>query len=65
MLLCTQILRQRAEEHGVAEVTWLDLTDQHGSHIGIASGRRKLMLLLLVLLLLPLIFKAFDRQCIM
>lgn len=31
-------MRQRADEHGVAPVTWLDATDKDGSHIGIASG---------------------------
>ena len=33
-----QIMRQRADEHGVAEVRWLDMTNADGSHIGVASG---------------------------
>lgn len=31
-------MRQRANEHGVAEVKWIDMDNADGSHIGIASG---------------------------
>ena len=40
---CVQIMRQRANEFGAAEVRWLDLTGKDGSHIGIASGNAVLM----------------------
>ncbi len=33
-----QIMRQREDEHGVAEVKWMDMDNADGSHIGIASG---------------------------
>ncbi|DBA73502.1 hypothetical protein WJX77_001486 [Trebouxia sp. C0004] len=32
------IMRQRADEQGVAEVKWMDMDNADGSHIGIASG---------------------------
>ena len=31
-------MRQRADEHGVAEVKWMDMDNADGSHIGMASG---------------------------
>ena len=33
-------MRERADEHGVAEVCWMDLGQGDGSHTGIASGQR-------------------------
>lgn len=32
------VMRERADEHGVAEVCWMDLGQGDGSHTGIASG---------------------------
>ena len=32
-------MRERADEHGVAEVQWVDLEQGDGSHTGIASGK--------------------------
>ena len=39
MQIPIQIMRQRANEHGVAEVKWMDMDNADGSHMSIANAQ--------------------------